>query len=323
MKTNTQEFIDAMKQQTIGCEIEMAEITRKAAAEVVAKYFGRPETVHYVGGGYDTWGCYDNQNRRWLIMRDISIQASCSDKKAELVTPILTYDDIPDLQEIVRKLRRAGAISNPQHGCGVHIHIGADGHTAATLRNLTNIMAAHEDLLKHANYIDDGRVNSFCKPVDPRFLKEVNAKKPKTMDAFADVWYESQDENWRRNEHYNGSRYHMLNLHATFTKNTVEFRLFQFDNPHTVNGKQYKGGLHAGRLKAYIQLALAINQAAKVARNASPRKNVTDNPKYAMRCWLLRLGFIGPEFETARDLLTKKLPGDAAYRHGRPQTEAA
>ena len=36
-----------------------------------------------------------------------------------------------------------------------------------------------------------------------------------------------------------------------------------------------------------------------------------------MRTWLLRLGFIGDEFKTARDLLTKRLTGDAAFRSGR------
>lgn len=320
MKQNRTEFIEAMKQQTIGCEIEMAEITRQAAARVVADYFGTSDTVRYTGGGYDTWSCDDRKGRRWQVMSDSSIRASDSSKKAELVTPILTYDDIEDLQEIVRRLRKAGAISNPQHGCGVHIHIGAAGHTAQTLRNLTNIMAAHEALLSSAIYIDRGRRDSYCQPVDPRFLQAVNSKKPKTMDELADIWYQSQHcDGWDRGAHYNNSRYHMLNLHATFTKGTVEFRLFQFDNPHG----QTKGGLHAGRLKAYIQLALAINQQAKTVKTASPKALTTDNPKYAMRCWLLRLGFIGDEFATAREHLTKKLPGDVAFRNGRPQQQAA
>lgn len=321
--TNTQQFIERMKQQTIGCEIEMAEIKREDAAKIIADYFGRPETVRYIGGGYYTWGCTDNKGRSWQVMRDSSIRASSDEKKAELVTPILTYDDIEDLQEIVRRLRHAGAKSNPQHGCGVHIHIGADGHNAATLRNLVNLMAAHEDLLKDAIYLDDARVTYYCRPVDTNFLKQLNEKKPQTMADLADVWYRSQGADWRRNAHYNDSRYHMLNLHATFTKGTIEFRLFQFDNPHRSNGKNYKGGLHAGRLKAYIQLALALSQKAKEAKNAKPDKHQTDNPKYAMRCWLLRLGFIGDEFATARDLLTKKLPGDSAFRHGRTQREAA
>ena len=105
----------------------------------------------------------------------------------------------------------------------------------------------------------------------------------------------------------------MLNLHATFTKGTVEFRLFQFDEP--ANGKQ--NGLHAGQLKSYIQLCLALSQMAKTVRTASPKPQQTENPKYAMRTWLLRLGFIGEEFETARDILTRRLFGDAAFRNGR------
>ena len=318
MKNRT-EFITAMKQQTIGCEIEMAEITRDAAIKTIAHYFGTDDTVQYEGLGYRAWSCLDRKHRKWLVMRDSSIRASSDDKKAELVTPILTYDDIEDLQEIVRQLRHAGAISNPDHGCGVHIHIGAADHTPQTLRNLANIMAAHEALLTHAIYIARSRTARWCQPVDPNFLRQLNTKKPKTMTELADLWYTSQGCGYGRDQHYNGSRYHMLNLHATFTKGTVEFRLFQFDNPHG----QSKGGLHAGRLKAYIQLALAINQQAKTVRTASPKALQTDNPKYAMRCWLLRLGFIGDEFATARDQLTKKLPGDAAFRNGRPQRAAA
>jgi hypothetical protein len=106
----------------------------------------------------------------------------------------------------------------------------------------------------------------------------------------------------------------MLNLHATFTKGTVEFRLFQFDSPSA----DRKGGLHAGQLKSYIQLCLALSQMAKEVRTASPKPQQNENPKYAMRTWLLRLGFIGDEFKTARDLFTKRLDGDAAFRTGRP-----
>ena len=104
------------------------------------------------------------------------------------------------------------------------------------------------------------------------------------------------------------------NLHATFTKGTVEFRLFQFDAPS--DGKL--NGLHAGQLKSYIQLCLALSQMAKEVRSASAKPQQNENPKYAMRTWLLRLGFIGEEFATARDILTRRLSGDAAFRSGRP-----
>ena len=195
----------------------------------------------------------------------------------------------------------------------VHIHIGAKGHTPQTLRNLANIMASHESLLTKSLALDHYRVGRYCKPVDENFLREVNRKKPETMARLADIWYGSQDENYGRSQHYNGSRYHMLNLHATFTKGTVEFRLFQFDAP--AGGKQ--NGLHAGQLKSYIQLCLALSQMAKEVRTASPKPQQNENPKYAMRTWLLRLGFIGEEFATAREVLTKRLAGDASFRHGR------
>ena len=105
----------------------------------------------------------------------------------------------------------------------------------------------------------------------------------------------------------------MLNFHATFTKGTIEFRLFQFDPP--AEGKQ--NGLHAGQLKSYIQFCLALSQMAKDVKFASAKRQQNDNPKYAMRTWLLRLGFIGDEFKTARDVLTKRLEGDTAFRQKR------
>ena len=235
------------------------------------------------------------------------------DKKCELVTPILIYSDIEMLQELIRKLRKAGAKSDATRGCGVHIHIGAKGHTPQTLRNLANIMASHESLITDALNLDRRRVTRYCRTVDPRFLKEVNRKKPKTMAAFADIWYTANGATYGRSQHYNDSRYHMLNYHATFTKGTIEFRLFQFDAP--ANGKQ--NGLHAGQLKSYIQLCLALSQMAKEVRSASPKPQQNENPKYAMRTWLLRLGFIGDEFKTARDILTRSLVGDTAFRNGR------
>ncbi len=174
MKEKTIRQIEAMKEQTIGVEIEMAEITRQKAIGVVADYFGTRSSILHAGGGYDSWTCKDNQGRTWTLMRDVSIYASSQLKKAELVTPILTYEDIEDLQEIVRRLRKAGAISNPRHGCGVHIHIGANGHTPATLRNLANIMASHEDLLIGALNLDYSSVSRYAQTVDPDFLERLN-----------------------------------------------------------------------------------------------------------------------------------------------------
>ena len=42
----------------------------------------------------------------------------------------------------------------------------------------------------------------------------------------------------------------------------------------------------------------------------------TDNDKYAFRCFLLRLGFIGDEYKIARKVLLRNLTGNSAFRYG-------
>lgn len=301
------------KKQTIGVEIEMNGITRSRAAKVAAEFFGTGRYKDTAArNGYCTWSAWDADGREWKFQRDVSI-AGPDSEKCELVTPILTYADIETLQELVRQLRHAGGVSHAGVGAGVHIHIGAKGHTPQSLRNLANIMAGHEGLIAEALDLDRGRMSRYCRTVDPRFLEQLNKKKPQTMAQLADIWYASHGAGYNRSAHYNDSRYHMLNYHATFTKATVEFRLFQFDRP--ADGK--RNGLHAGQLKSYIQFCLLLSQMAKELKSASPKPQQHENPKYAMRTWLLRLGFIGDEFKTAREVLTRRLSGDASFRNGR------
>ena len=230
------------KAQTFGVEIEMNNITRRDAAKLAAEFFG---TGRYEDtarrNGYCTWSAWMTDGREFKFQKDVSI-AGPDSQKCEMVTPILTYEDMETLQELVRILRKAGGKSDATRGCGVHIHIGAKGQTPQTLRNLANIMASHESLIAEALDLDHGRMNRYCKTVDPKFLEALNKKKPDTMAGFADIWYTTQDAEYGRSQHYNSSRYHMLNYHATFTKGTVEFRLFQFEAPK--DGKQ--NGLHAG-----------------------------------------------------------------------------
>lgn len=313
MNEKTARQIEEAKKQTIGVEVEMNGITRRRAAEVAAGFFG---TGRYQDtarrNGYYTWSAWDAQGREWKFMRDVSI-AGPDSEKCELVTPVLTYADIETLLELIRQLRHAGGVSHAGVGAGVHIHIGAKGHTPQTLRNLANIMAGHESLIAEALSLDRGRMDRYCRTVDPRFLEELNRRKPETMAQLADIWYTSQGEGRGRGHHYNGSRYHMLNYHALFTHGTIELRLFQFDAP--ADGR--KNGLHGGVLRSYIQFSLLLSQMAKEVRTASPKPQQHENPKYAMRTWLLRLGFIGDEFKTARDVLTRRLSGDASFRNGR------
>ena len=167
MTNKTEKQIENLKSQTIGVEVEMNSITRKAAAQLAAEFFGTgryEDTAHR--NGYYTWSAWDADGREWKFQRDVSIQGPDSEK-CEMVTPILRYSDIELLQELCRRLRKAGAKSDATRGCGVHIHIGAQGHTPQTLRNLANIMASHESLLADALRLDRGRMDRYCRTVDP------------------------------------------------------------------------------------------------------------------------------------------------------------
>ena len=147
MNARTERQITEMKNQTIGVEVEMNSIKRSKAAKVAADFFGTGRYENTAGrNGYYTWSAWDADGREWKFQRDVSISGP-DDEKCELVTPILHYSDIETLQELCRQLRHNGAKSDASRGCGVHIHIGANGHTPQTLRNLANIMASHESLI--------------------------------------------------------------------------------------------------------------------------------------------------------------------------------
>ena len=285
-----------MKTQTFGIEVEMNGITRAKAAQVIATHFS--SRVEYEGGVYDTRCVLDAAGRKWKIVSDSSI-AGPGDERTEFVSPICRWEDIETVQAIIRALRKAGA--KPDPSCGIHVHIGRGAHTAKTLRNLVNIVNAKEDLLTQALQIAPERRNRWCQEIDQAFLTRLNRTKPTGDTAFARLWYGTSDWECHAHQHYDPSRYHLLNLHSVFQKGTIEFRAFN-------------ATLHAGEIKAYIQLCMAISYQALTSASASAHRPQTDNPKYTFRCWLLRLGFIGDEFATAREHLTKHLPGNSAWR---------
>lgn len=293
-----------MKEQRFGIEIELTGLSRLRAAQVLAEYFGTP--VSHDGGYYGIYSVLDGQSRRWKVMSDGSITTEKKEGRriipadstysVELVSPICRYEDIETIQEIVRQLRAAGAIANAS--CGIHVHVDASPHNANTLRNITNIMASKEDLIYKALQVSVARERRYCKKVEQSFLEELNRKKPKTLEQVSRIWYNGNDG---RHEHYHNSRYHCLNLHSVFQKGTIEFRLFN-------------GTTHAGKIKAYIQLCLAISHQALTQRCASRIKTQSTNEKYTFRTWLLRLDLIGDEFKTARLHLLEHLDGCIAWK---------
>ena len=126
-----------LKNQCFGVEVEMTGITRRQAAEALAAYFGT--SVHYCGTYYDAWGVTDPEGKVWKLMSDSSItperktsvgyealskqDTAGRERQVEMVTPKLTYAELPKLQECVRRVRKAGAKVNKS--CGIHVHVDA------------------------------------------------------------------------------------------------------------------------------------------------------------------------------------------------------
>lgn len=293
---------EGIKTQKFGVEIECTGLTREDAAEAVAKVLGG--SPDYFGGSYDRYDVYDSRNRCWKIMSDASIKCTTKDgtpasKKysVELVTPILEYEDIAVLQEVVRSIRRNGGICN--NTTGIHIHIDFAPYDPQKLRNLVNIFASKEDMLYQALQVNENRENTYCQKVDRHFVEELNRKKPKDLQSIKRLWY---GDDYEYHSHYDSSRYRCLNLHSVFTDNNIEIRAFN-------------SSLNAGVLRAYISLVLAVSNQALTQKSASPRVTQSENPRYTFRCWLIRIGLNGQEFKNCRKHLLSHLEGNIAWLH--------
>ena len=65
---------------------------------------------------------------------------------------------------------------------------------------------------------------------------------------------------------------------------------------------------------AYTQLITALVEMAKNSKRITAKERTVCNEKYAFRCFLLRLGFIGDAYKVARKVLLKNLDGNSAFR---------
>ena len=291
-----------IKTQKFGIEVECTGLTRAEAAEAIAAVFAT-EPRHF-GGAYDKYGAWDSKGRLWTIVSDSSIECTYRDGEpadsffaVELVSPILEYEDIPLLQDVVRAIRKHGGICN--ESTGIHIHIDFEPYDAQKLRNLVNIFASKSDMLYKALQVEEWRENEYCKKLEERFIRELNRRKPKDMETVKKLWY---GDNYDHSSHYDSSRYCVLNIHSVFQNNNFEVRAFN-------------SSLHAGVIRAYISLVLAISNQALTQKSANPKVMISDNPRYTFRTWLIRMGLNGDEFKNCRTHLLKHLEGNIAWRH--------
>ena len=91
-------------------------------------------------------------------------------------------------------------------------------------------------------------------------------------------------------------------LEYTVTESAVEFPWFTLEQSEDAD--------------AYSRFLTALIDMAKNQKRINNKPDTSDNEKYAFRCFLLRLGFIGTEFKSVRKVLLRNLTGSSAFRNG-------
>lgn len=76
-------------------------------------------------------------------------------------------------------------------------------------------------------------------------------------------------------------------------------------------------------VRAYTHFIAALCEMARNQKRVTAKEKDTDNDKYAFRCFLLRLGFIGADYKTERKILLRNLSGSSAFRNGAPEKEVS
>ena len=280
-----------LKDVAFGIELEYAHIGFNDAARAIASVTGGTITR----SRYGSLRVSDDKGRQWAVVTDTSI----SPHGCETVSPILAYDDIELLQNIVRALRRAGAKANTS--TGIHVHVSHPDLDVKGVRNMINWTYRQGDHL-NAMVATHADRKLYCTDTSETVVERFKSR-PKNKAAAAHAWYGPHNSyrnphNWGTYNHrYDHSRYNLLNCNSWFFRGSIEWRMF---NSIT----------HAGKVKAYIQLCLAVT-AQCISKNGSQtaKRTIDGSPAYACRCVLLRLGLKGAEYKTARLHLTSHLPG--------------
>ncbi|AFM40320.1 hypothetical protein Desaci_1294 [Desulfosporosinus acidiphilus SJ4] len=203
------------------------------------------------------------------------------DRDSVITSPETPLHDKDNLRKILAALKAVGVIAE---GDGT-VTLPLDGHSGNTLRNAINLIWCKQSLLK----------KSFDRQTDmvPESLVGViNAVPIDTMEEFAEVVNNGIDQ---------GTIIGDSNLDFDLAEQTVSFSFMN-------------ATLEFDEVLAFITFCHKLSVQSKLQKFSSTKQKEAVNEKYAMRCFLLKLGFITEEFKTERKILLQKLDGNAAFR---------
>jgi hypothetical protein len=161
----------------------------------------------------------------------------------------------------------------------LEVGIPLEGYDGRSLRNFMHIIYSKQSLIKKALGFEEDLVSK-------EVIKALDVKPMVTLEHFQ-----------RALEGVS-----CPGIDFDFEKETITFKL----GPN---------GEDPDKVKAATQLLGLVNLSARrLKRNAAAKVTPTDNEKYTFRTWLVRLGMIGDEYKTARNVLLKNLSGNSAFR---------
>ncbi|MDW7670561.1 MAG: virulence-related protein [Bacillota bacterium] len=163
----------------------------------------------------------------------------------------------------------------------LHVSLPMEGHSGNTLRNIVNMLAGKQHLLMEALSLNGPLM-------EPAFVEAMNRENCDTLEDFQAA-LEAAGEN-----------------RCPAVTFDTENRLITF---HLLTDD-----LTPEKTQAFMHLMASINELALKTRKASFKPAQAENPKYALRTWLIRLGMNGDDYKESRKVLLANLPGSSAFR---------
>ncbi len=190
------------------------------------------------------------------------------------VSPYRDFEE-PPAYNAQEEVNEASGIDN------LELSIPMEGHTGNTLKNVVNMVSSKQHLIGMALGIEEPFM-------DQAFAEDLSIKVTNTVDDFKVAIEELGLERCR-------------GINFDFEKNTYTFN-FPLDR------------LQLEKISAFAVLATRINKNAKEQKRTSYKVAQDDNPKFAFRTWLIRLGMKGNTYKDVRRVLLENLEGNGAFR---------
>jgi hypothetical protein len=209
------------------------------------------------------------------------------DRNSVITSPEL--NDKANLRKVLDALKAAGATTE---GDGT-VTLSLDGHSGNTLRNAINLIYCKQSLLKKSF----NRQSDF---VPESLVSAINAVPIDELQEFAEVVNNGIEQ---------GLIVGDSKLDFDMAEQTVSFNFMN-------------ASLEVDEVLAFNTFCQKLSEQAKQQKFSSTKQRDITNECYAMRCFLLKLGFIGPEYKTERRVLLSRMSGNAAFRTPEAQQAA-